>query len=181
MLTSTIPMQEGTREVVLPAYCSILRMPCWRVQRGRCRATGGRVGGGSGAGRWVALWRQLLDRLNVVAEAERRGLRPIGPGGYTGGECHRALVKPCSPAGTSCPTGRCWPGTVLPPLWSWSCPTPLPCPGHGKVPGPRSSQAPLSREAPTRSESHSSRVDGTELVSTTADSQSIRDAPRPIA
>src|SRR5664279_1575551 len=109
MLTSTIPMQEGTREVVLPACCSISRMPCWRVQRGRCRATGGRVGGGSGAGRWVALWRQLLDRLNVVAEAERRGLRPIGPGGYTGGECYRALVKPCSPAGTSCPTGRCWP------------------------------------------------------------------------
>src|SRR5664280_2257185 len=109
MLTSTIPMQEGTREVVLPACCSISRMPCWRVQRGRCRATGGRVGGGSGAGRWVALWRQLLDRLNVVAEAERRGLRPIGPGGYTGGECYRALVKPCSPAWTSCPTGRCWP------------------------------------------------------------------------
>ena len=94
---------------MLPACCSISRMPCWRVQRGRCRATGGRVGGGSGAGRWVALWGQLLDRLNVVAEAERRGLRPIGPGGYTGGECYRALVKPCSPAGTSCPTGRCWP------------------------------------------------------------------------
>src|SRR5450759_1575569 len=94
---------------MLPACCSISRMPCWRVQRGRCRATGGRVGGGSGAGRWVALWGQLLDRLNVVAEAERRGLRPIGPGGYTGGECYRALVKPCSPAATSCPTGRCWP------------------------------------------------------------------------
>jgi len=94
---------------MLPACCSISRMPCWRVQRGRCRATGGRVGGGSGAGRWVALWGQLLDRLNVVAEAERRGLRPIGPGGYTGGECYRALVKPCSPAATSCPTGRCRP------------------------------------------------------------------------
>ncbi|HYN28780.1 MAG TPA: hypothetical protein VES95_02750, partial [Dermatophilaceae bacterium] len=27
----------------------------------------------------VALWGPLLDRLNVVAEADRRGLRPIGP------------------------------------------------------------------------------------------------------
>ena len=26
----------------------------------------------------VALWGPLLDRLNVVAEADRRGLRPIG-------------------------------------------------------------------------------------------------------
>jgi hypothetical protein len=41
----------------------------------------------------VALWGPLLDRLNVVAEADRRGLRPIGPGGYTGGECYRALVE----------------------------------------------------------------------------------------
>jgi hypothetical protein len=29
----------------------------------------------------------------VVAEADRRGLRPIGPGGYTGGPCYRALVE----------------------------------------------------------------------------------------
>jgi hypothetical protein len=28
----------------------------------------------------VALWGPLLDRLNVVAEADRRGLREIGPG-----------------------------------------------------------------------------------------------------
>lgn len=41
----------------------------------------------------VALWGPLLDRLGVVAEADRRGLRPIGPGGYTGGECYRALVE----------------------------------------------------------------------------------------
>ena len=41
----------------------------------------------------VALWGPLLDRLNVVAEADRRGLRPIGPGGYTGGECYRALAE----------------------------------------------------------------------------------------
>lgn len=33
----------------------------------------------------VALWGPVLDRLNVVAEADRRGLRPIGAGGYTGG------------------------------------------------------------------------------------------------
>ncbi len=41
----------------------------------------------------VALWGPLLDRLNVVAEADRRALRPIGPGGYTGGECYRALTE----------------------------------------------------------------------------------------
>jgi hypothetical protein len=41
----------------------------------------------------VALWGPMLDRLNVVAEADRRGLRPIGPGGYTGGECYRALTE----------------------------------------------------------------------------------------
>jgi len=41
----------------------------------------------------VALWGPLLDRLNMVAEADRRGLRPIGPGGYIGGECYRALTE----------------------------------------------------------------------------------------
>jgi hypothetical protein len=34
-----------------------------------------------------------LDRLNVVDAADRRGLRPIGPGGYSGGECYRTLVE----------------------------------------------------------------------------------------
>ena len=33
-----------------------------------------------------------MDRLNVVGEADRRGLRPGGPGGYSGGGCYRALV-----------------------------------------------------------------------------------------
>jgi hypothetical protein len=41
----------------------------------------------------AVLWGPLLDRLNVVAEADRRGLRPIGPGGYTGGQCYRALTE----------------------------------------------------------------------------------------
>ena len=41
----------------------------------------------------VVLWGPLLDRLNVVDVADRRGLRPIGPGGYSGGECYRALVE----------------------------------------------------------------------------------------
>lgn len=47
----------------------------------------------------VALWGPLLDRLNVVAEADRRGLRPIGPGGYPGGSCYRALVEVCLAGG----------------------------------------------------------------------------------
>ena len=33
----------------------------------------------------IVLWGELLDRLGLVGEADRRGLRPIGPGGYTGG------------------------------------------------------------------------------------------------
>ena len=41
----------------------------------------------------VALWGPMLDRLNVVAEADRRGLRPIGPGGYSGGQCYRGLTE----------------------------------------------------------------------------------------
>lgn len=41
----------------------------------------------------VALWGPLLDRLNVVEAADRRGLRPIRPGGYSGGECYRTLIE----------------------------------------------------------------------------------------
>jgi hypothetical protein len=41
----------------------------------------------------AALWGPLLDRLNVVDVADARGLRPIGPSGYTGGECYRTLVE----------------------------------------------------------------------------------------
>lgn len=41
----------------------------------------------------VALWGPLLDRLGLEAEADRRGLRPIGPGGYGGGVCYRSVVE----------------------------------------------------------------------------------------
>lgn len=41
----------------------------------------------------IALWGELLDHLGLVGEADRRNLRPIGPGGYTGGECYRAVVE----------------------------------------------------------------------------------------
>ena len=41
----------------------------------------------------IALWGELLDRLGLVEEADRRVLRPIGPGGYSGGECYRSLVE----------------------------------------------------------------------------------------
>jgi hypothetical protein len=41
----------------------------------------------------VALWGPLLDRLGVVGEADCRALRPIGPGGFSGGECYRALIE----------------------------------------------------------------------------------------
>ncbi|MGH9117832.1 MAG: IS1380 family transposase [Acidimicrobiales bacterium] len=41
----------------------------------------------------IALWGELLDHLGLVGECDRRVLRPIGPGGYTGGECYRAVVE----------------------------------------------------------------------------------------
>ena len=41
----------------------------------------------------VVLWGPLLDRLNLVGVADERLLRPIGPGGYSGGECYRTLVE----------------------------------------------------------------------------------------
>lgn len=41
----------------------------------------------------AALWGPLLDRLNLVGLGDAVGLRPIGPGGYTGGECLRALTE----------------------------------------------------------------------------------------
>jgi len=41
----------------------------------------------------IVLWGELLDRLGLVGECDRRDLRPIGPGGYTGGECYRAVVE----------------------------------------------------------------------------------------
>lgn len=41
----------------------------------------------------IVLWGELLDRLGLVGECDPRDLRPIGPGGYTGGECYRAVVE----------------------------------------------------------------------------------------
>ncbi len=39
------------------------------------------------------LWGEMLDRLGLVGEADRRGLRQVGPGGYSGGECYRPVVE----------------------------------------------------------------------------------------
>jgi len=41
----------------------------------------------------IALFGELLDHLGLVDAADRRNLRPIGPGGYTGGECYRPVVE----------------------------------------------------------------------------------------
>ena len=41
----------------------------------------------------LVLFGELLDRLGLVEAADSHNLRPIGPGGYTGGECYRALVE----------------------------------------------------------------------------------------
>jgi hypothetical protein len=54
----------------------------------------------------VALWGPLLDRLNLVAEADRWVLRPIGPGGYSGGDVTGRLSRCSWPAAIFCLTGR---------------------------------------------------------------------------
>jgi hypothetical protein len=41
----------------------------------------------------IALFGELLDHLGLVTAADQRGLRPIGPGGYSGGECYRPVVE----------------------------------------------------------------------------------------
>jgi hypothetical protein len=41
----------------------------------------------------IALFGELLDHLGLVTAADRRGLRPIGPGGYSGGECYSPVVE----------------------------------------------------------------------------------------
>jgi hypothetical protein len=41
----------------------------------------------------IALFGELLDHLGIVEVADRHNLRPIGPGGYSGGECYRPLVE----------------------------------------------------------------------------------------
>jgi hypothetical protein len=41
----------------------------------------------------IALFGELLDHLGLVDVADRRELRPIGPGGYSGGECYRPVVE----------------------------------------------------------------------------------------
>jgi hypothetical protein len=41
----------------------------------------------------IALFGELLDHLGLVEAADRRELRPIGPGGHSGGECYRPVVE----------------------------------------------------------------------------------------
>ena len=41
----------------------------------------------------IALFGELRDRLGLVEVADQHNLRPIGPGGYSGGECYRPLVE----------------------------------------------------------------------------------------
>ena len=53
-------------------------------------ATEGDVTGVAG----TALVEELTDRLGVVEVVARRDLRPIGPGGHSGGERCRRLVEP---------------------------------------------------------------------------------------
>ncbi len=94
MLKSRFPAQKGTREVndtglLFDVEDVVLARPVRSVPAAVVSASEEDLTPVAG----VALWGPLLDRLNVVAEADRWGLRPIGPGGYTGGQCYRALCE----------------------------------------------------------------------------------------
>ncbi len=67
----------------------IIARPRREVAAVKATVTDDDVTGVAGA----VLWGPLLDRLNLVDVADARGLRPIGPGGYSGGECYRTLVE----------------------------------------------------------------------------------------
>ena len=67
----------------------LIKAPRRRSAPVKVKVTDEKITGVSG----VVLWGPLLDRLNVVGAADGRRLRPIGPGGYTGGECYRTVVE----------------------------------------------------------------------------------------
>ncbi|HMA46006.1 MAG TPA: hypothetical protein VKP11_02165 [Frankiaceae bacterium] len=94
MLKSQFPVQKGTREVngtglLFDVEDPVLARPARPVPTPVVSGSEADLTPVAG----VVLWGPLLDRLNVVAEADRRGLRSIGPGGYSGGACYRALVE----------------------------------------------------------------------------------------
>lgn len=75
--------------LLFPAEDMVVERPRREVAHPVAEASEDSVTGVAG----IALWGELLDRLGLVAEADRRVLRPIGPAGYTGGECYRAVVE----------------------------------------------------------------------------------------
>jgi hypothetical protein len=94
LLKSRFPAQKGTRAVnatdlLFDVEDAVLTRPGQSVPTAMVSRSEPELTPVAG----VALWGPLLDRLNLVAEADRRGLRPIGPGGYTGCQCYRALVE----------------------------------------------------------------------------------------
>ncbi len=54
----------------------------------------------------IALFGELLDHLGLVEAADRRNLRPIGPGGYSGGGATARSSSSSWLAATSSPTSR---------------------------------------------------------------------------
>ena len=67
----------------------VVARPLRRVAPGAAKASEDNVTGVAG----IALVGELLDRLGVVEVADRHHLHPIGPGGYSGGECCRPIVE----------------------------------------------------------------------------------------
>lgn len=84
-------MKANTASAVAPGFEDLptVSSPDWSVPNVVVQASEDSVTPVAGA----VLWGPLLDRLNILDEADRRDVRPIGPGGYTGGECYRALIE----------------------------------------------------------------------------------------
>ena len=67
----------------------VITRPFQRVAPVLVEATEDDVTGVAG----IVLFGELLDHLGLVNAVDRRGLRPIGPGGYSGAECYRPVVE----------------------------------------------------------------------------------------
>jgi len=107
---------NDTEGVVRGSCDVVLARPARSVPAPVVSASADVVTGVAGA----ALWGPLLDRVNVVGEADQRRLRP---GGYTGGACYRTLTEVLLGGRRRC---HRWSGSAGRPVTCWRC-------GHGRA------------------------------------------------
>jgi hypothetical protein len=79
----------NTTPVLFEIEDTVIRRPWQQVAPVVVEASEDEVTGVAG----ITLFGEMLDHLGLVTAADRRDLRPIGPGGYSGGECYRPVVE----------------------------------------------------------------------------------------